>query len=32
MALIEPIKKKLGIDGPFGFDPDTLEVITTEEG
>lgn len=32
VALIEPIKKKLGIDGPFGFDPDTLEVITTEEG
>lgn len=31
VAIINPIKERLKLDGPFGFDPDTLEVITNEE-
>lgn len=29
--VIEPIKERLGIEGAFGFDPDTLEVITEDK-
>lgn len=29
---VTAIRDRLGIEGPFGFDPDTLEIVTDQEG